>query len=179
MSCQLSRLVACALIAWPVTACRSLAAQPAAPAPRTAELANRHWQLRVSTGDDQVRVRFQNKQLHFCLADGPYSYRAELDRGQNPESCQGLRNAQVTASAGRLVVRGQLAGLELEHRFELPRNRPYLEERIILHNRTDRLISLPDFEAGVVRRVADPAGQVSAEVAPDRWVAGPLRARIG
>ncbi len=177
MSFQLSPFVACALIAWPMTLCCSPAARAAPPAARTAELASRHWQLRVSTGEDQVRVRFQNKQLRFCLADGPYSYRAELDRGQTFESCQGLRGAHVAASSGQLVVRGELAGLELEHRFELPRNRPYLEERITLRNRTARRISLADFEAGFVRRVADTGGQVSAEIAHDRWVAVPLRAR--
>src|ERR1019366_2318325 len=68
-------------------------------------------------------------------------------------------------------------GLELEHHFELLPGRPLLEERIVLRNRTDTLISLADFEAGFVRQVTDRAGQVSADVAGDRWVAVPLRAR--
>ena len=174
---QLSSVGVCALIAWLVAAGSSVAAQPTAPAARTAELANRYWQLRVTLTEGQVRVRFQDKLQRLCLAEGPYLYRAERSNGQAVETFRGLQGAQVTATANKLVIRGQLAGLELEHCFELPRNRPVLEERIVLRNRTDRLISLADFEAGFVRRVTDPAGQVPAEIAQDRWVAVPLRAR--
>ncbi len=123
----------------------SVAAQPTTPAPRTAELANRYWQLRVTVTEGQVRVRFQDKLQHLCLAEGPYLYRAERGNGQAVETFRGLQGAQVTATANKLVIRGQLAGLELEHCFELLRNRPVLEERVVLRNRTDRLISAGRF----------------------------------
>ena len=168
----------CALIGWQLTAGSSAAAAHSpSPAAQTKELANRYWQLRVTAADGQVRVRLQDKRLDFCLAEGPYLYRAERTNGQSAETGRGLQDAQVTTAPGQLVIRGQLAGLELEQRFELLPGRPVLEERIELRNRTDALISLADFEAGFIRRVTDQAGQVSADLGGDRWVAIPLRAR--
>jgi hypothetical protein len=168
----------CALFGWLVAPGSSAAAaQPAAAAGRTSQLANRYWQLRVSAADGHVRFRLQNKPLDLCLADGPYLYRAERANGRQVETCRELQGVQVTSSPNQLVIRGQLAGLELEHRFTLLPGRPVMEERIELRNRTDKPISLSDFEAGFVRRVMDRAGQVSGDIVGDRWVAVPLRAR--
>jgi hypothetical protein len=169
---------ACALIGWQLAAGLSAAAaQSAAAAGRATQLANRYWQLRVITTNGQVCVRFQNKPLDLCLAEGPYLYRAERSNDQRVETCRGLQDAQVTTSLNQLVIRGRLAGLEVEQRFELLPGRPVLEERITLRNATDTLISLSDFEAGFIRPVTDQAGQVSADIREDRWVAVPLRAR--
>jgi hypothetical protein len=168
----------CALSGWlAAPGSSATAAQPAASAARATQLANRYWQLRVTATDGQVQVRLQSKPLDLCLAEGPYLYRAERNLGQHVETCRGLQGAQVTTQPNQLVIRGQLAGLELEHRFELLPGRPVLEERIVLRNKSDTLISLADFEAGFIRRVTDQAGEVSAELDGDRWVAVPLRAR--
>src|ERR1035441_9791688 len=168
----------CALFGWLVVPGSSTAAaQPATSAARTSQLANPYWRLDVTCTNGQGGVRLQNNPLNSCRAGGAYLYRAERASGRQVETCRGLQGVQVTSSPNQLVIRGQLAGLELEHHFELLPGRPLLEERIVLRNRTDTLISLADFEAGFVRQVTDRAGQVSADVAGDRWVAVPLRAR--
>ena len=131
----------CALFGWLVSPGSSAAAaQPAATAARTTQLANRYWQLVVTCTNGQVRVRLQNKPLGLCLAEGPYLYHAERSIGRRVETCRGLQGAQVTTASNQLVIRGQLAGLELEHRFELLPDQPVMEERIELRNRTDTLI---------------------------------------
>src|ERR1035437_2313264 len=168
----------CALFGWLVAPGSSAAAaQPAASAAHTSQLANPCWRLDVTCTNGQVHVRFQNKPLNLCLAEGTYLYRAERASGRQVETCRGLQGVQVTSSPNQLVIRDQLAGLGVEHCFGLLPGQPVMEERIVLRNRTDTLISLADFEAGFVRQVTDRAGQLSADVAGDRWVAVPLRAR--
>ena len=76
-----------------------------------------------------------------------------------------------------LTICGELAGLDLEHTFTLPADRPILEERIVLHNKTGEKIALSDFEAGLTRRVTDKSGRVLPELAADRVVAVPFRHR--
>lgn len=147
------------------------------PAAESRELSNTAYQLAVSQDGDQVRVRFQDKLLGLRLADGPYFYSARRTEGRNSETFRGLQDVNITGSAGVLVIRGKLAGLDVEHRFALSTNGTFLEEQILLRNHTDALIALSDFEAGFVRRVTDKDGEVLPELAGDRWVAVPLRVR--
>jgi hypothetical protein len=49
---------------------------------------------------------------------------------------------------GNTLIRGKLAGLELEHRFALSPHGTFLEKRILQRNHTHSLITLSDFEAG-------------------------------
>lgn len=139
------------------------------------ELSNSACQLVVSQSGGQVRMRFQDKLLDLCLADGPYLYAAQRTIGRNLETFRGLQNVKITGSSGTLVIRGKLAGLDLEHRFTLSTNGSFLEEQILLRNPTAGLIALSDFEAGFLRRVTDKGGAVLPELAGDRWVAVPWR----
>jgi hypothetical protein len=84
---------------------------------------------------------------------------------------------EITGSPSAIVIRGKLAGLDLEHHFGLSSNGTFLEERILLRNNTDGLINLSDFEAGFLRRITDNGGEVLPELAHDRWVAVPWRVR--
>jgi hypothetical protein len=153
------------------------AAEAGTPGADALELANAACQLVVSSAGGTVLVRFQDKLLDLCLADGPYFYAAQTTNGGNLETFRGLQDVTITGSTGALVIRGRLAGLDLEHRFALSPNGAFLEERILLRNHTDGLIALSDFEAGFLRPVTDKGGAVLPELAHDRWVAVPLRVR--
>ena len=91
---------------------------------------------------------------------------------------RGLEGVSASVDGNRLAIRGKLAGLDIEHVFELPADRPIMEERIVLHNTTNSRIELSDFEAGLIRTLTDEAGQVLPELANDRFVAVPFRAKV-
>jgi hypothetical protein len=153
------------------------AAEAEVPGGEVRELANAAYQLDVSLAQGQVRVRLEDKILDLCLAQGPYYYSARKSDGQKVETFRGLEDVKISGSGGTLVIRGKLAGLDLEDRFALFPNRPLLEERILVQNHTDGLIALSGFEAGFLRTVTDKGGEVLPELAHDRWVAVPLRVR--
>lgn len=140
-------------------------------------LAGPAYELLVQGTNGQVVVRLEDRVLHLRLSEGPYLYRATLLNSQNLESSVGLQAPTITASGSQLVIRGKLAGLEVEHRFELPAGKTWLEERLRLRNPTDQTVALSDFEAGFVRKVADGTGKLFSGLAQDRWVAVPWRAR--
>jgi hypothetical protein len=153
------------------------AAEAVAPGAEDRELSNVAFQLAVSSTKGQVLVRLQDKLLDLSVADGPYYYAAQKTDGKHLENFRGLQDVEITGSASTLVIRGRLAGLDLEQQFALSSNGMFLEERILLRNNTDGLIALSDFEAGFLRRVTDKGGEVLPELAHDRWVAVPWRAR--
>jgi hypothetical protein len=153
------------------------AAQASALGAEARELSNAAYQLVVSSEQGQVLVRFEDKLLNLNLASGPYFYSAQKSNGQKLENFRGLQDVDITGSASTLVIRGKLAGLDLEHHFALSSQGAFLEEAIVLRNNTEGLIALSDFEAGFVRAVTDKGGEVLPELAGDRWVAVPLRAR--
>jgi hypothetical protein len=141
------------------------------------ELSNAAYQLVVHSSEGQVLVQLQDKLLDLGLANGPYYYAAQKTEGGNVENFRGLQDVEITGTASDLVIRGQLAGLDLEHRFALAAHDAFLEERILLRNHTSGLIALSDFEAGFMRRVTDQGGEVLPELAQDRWAAVPFRVR--
>jgi hypothetical protein len=138
-------------------------------------LSNAVYQLVITPANGQVMVRFQDSLSDMTIAEGPYLYSAKKFVGAKEQSFRGLENARVTKLPDNIVIRGTLAGLELEHHFTLSSNR--LEEAISLHNATAHLIALSDFEAGFQRPVLNQNGEVLLQFARDRWVAIPLRAR--
>ena len=153
------------------------AADAGVPGREDRQVANAAYQLVVRPAEGPVWVRWQDKLLDLCLADGLYFYAAQKADGTNRETFRGLEEVKMTGSASTLVIRGKLAGLELEHRLVLSSHRPVLEERILLRNHTKSLIALSGFEAGFLRGVTDKGGEVLPELANDRWVAVPLRVR--
>ena len=152
-------------------------AQAAEIPPEPGRLTSPGYDLTAVVTNSQVSVRLEDKKLGLRLAEGPYLYRAVRRDGEQSQAVQGFQAASVTSTAQALVIRGKLAGLEVEHHFEMPAGHDYLEERLTLRNATGQLIALSDFEAGFVRKVADSSGRVFPELDQDRWVAVPLRAR--
>jgi hypothetical protein len=141
------------------------------------ELSNSAYRLAVNCASGQVNVALDDLRTGLRLAEGPYYYRAVRQNGEHTATYRGLEGASVDVSGSRLTIRGKLAGLEVEHVFALPADRPILEERFLLHNHSDARVQLADFEAALVRPLTDAAGKVLPELAADRFVAVPFRAK--
>jgi len=151
-----------------------------APAPQSSNthvLANQAYRLIVQCAKDEIVVSLDDLQMGFRVAQGPYLYRAAQRGEKQSAACGGLRGATVTVAGSRLTIRGKLAGLDVEHIFDLPPNRPILEERVVVRNGTTGCIALSNLEMGLVRAMADRAGKVLPELANDRFVAVPFRAK--
>jgi hypothetical protein len=140
-------------------------------------LANEAYRLAVQCTKDAVVVRLDDRQTGLCLAEGGYLYRAERHGEKQCRAYCGLSNPSVDVVGRRLTIRGKLAGLDVEHSFDLPADRPIMEERIAIHNHTDGLVSLSNLEMGFVRVIADKDGKVVPELARDRFVAVPFRVK--
>lgn len=148
---------------------------PGAAIGSTGELANSAYRLVVEIAADGVKVGLDDKRLGLRVADGPYRYfarRSDADEGE-----VGLHDASVVSEGTRLTIHGRLAGLDAEHAFDLPTDRPIMEERISVRNSGNSVVSLADMQFGFTRTVADAAGNVRPELADDRSVAVPFRAR--
>ncbi len=153
-------------------------------------LANAAYRLVVacetggSHGRERVIVTLDDQQTGLRLAHGPYLYRAERREGQKTAAYCGLRSVCIevvgdsaTGGPRRLTILGKLAGLDVEHSFDLPADRPIMEERLVVHNHSRAGIRLSDLETGFARRVADKSGKVLPELAGDRFVAVPFRSK--
>ncbi len=150
----------------------------AAPLPPPQQmLANEAYRLVVQCTTDRVVIRLDDRQTGLCLAQGAYLYRAERRGDQPITACCGLKGASADVVGRRLTIRGKLAGLDVEQSFDLPADRPIMEERIVVHNRTDARIALSNLEMGFVRAIADKDGNVLPALAGDRFVAIPFRAK--
>src|SRR5208337_1805052 len=74
------------------------AAEAGAPGAEARQLGNAAYQLVVSSAQGQVRVRFQDKLLDLCLADGPYFYAAQKTDGQKLVNFRGLQDVAISGS---------------------------------------------------------------------------------
>ena len=148
-------------------------ATPAASSRTHQEISNRSYRLTVTCSENGVEASLDDALLGPRVAEGPCLYQAARRGLDGVMVSRRLEKASVSAQGNTLTIRGELAGLSLEHRFVLSGDRPVMEERIILRNNTPALIALSDFEAGLQRRVTDADGQVIAELQNDRWVAFP------
>lgn len=145
----------------------------------THALANLAFELRVKAAEQAIDVGLEATSLGLRLAQGPCLYRAVRAEGSGgqADTYARLEKPSVAVRGDRLTIRGRLAGLQIEHRFVLPGGQPIMEEQVWVRNDSDRLLSLSDFEVALQRPVADADGHVLPELAQDRFVAVPLRAR--
>lgn len=144
------------------------------------ELSNQAYGLVVTSPKDVggvVGVSLDDRLLGLRVAEGPYLYRAERQSGQGTRVYHQLGRSSLSVKGAPLTIRGDLAGLTLEHTFVLPPGKAIMEERIVLRNQTQSPIALSDFEAGFQRQVAGRDGEIMPELKEDRWVAVPMRAR--
>ena len=164
------------LTGWRATARGGDAASTPLPAAKQ-ELANDAYRLVVQCTKDGVQVQLHDRQMGLGLAEGRYLYAAERRDGRQLTACCGLQNAAAEIVGRRLTIRGKLAGLDVEHSFDLPADRPIMEERIAVHNPTAAQIALSNLEMGFLLPIADKNGKVLPELDHDRFVAVPFRAK--
>jgi len=112
--------------------------------------------------------------LGIKVADGPCIYRTMREC---VKSKQTLQSPILSTTADTLNIQGKLAGLDLEHTFHLPADRPIMEERITLQNNSIAYIALSDFRVSLLRKLTDKTGNELPELVNDRWVALPMRCR--
>ena len=154
------------------------AGEPAAPTlSPTHQLANHSYRLSASLIDGVVNLRLDDLRSGACIADGPCMYHAAAKNGPKSDVADRLASPSITVDGQTLTIRGKLLGLDVEHRFTTPKEQQILEERVVVHNSSNQLVALTDFEVGMRRRVADKDGKVFPEVAADRLVAVPFRHR--
>lgn len=157
---------------------------PATHGAEASELGNAAYHITVEStteatdGRRQVAIALDDNQMGFRMAEGPYFYRAVRRDGAQSTTQFGLDDVSAQIEGSRMTIQGKLAGLDVEHIFDLPADRPIMEERIVLHNHTGSRIEISDFEAALVRTLTDKAGQVLPELANDRWVALPFRCHL-
>jgi len=161
-------------LAFAVLASSATFAEPVAAA-SPALLENAAFRVSAVNSNGGVGVRVEDLAANRELADGPYYYLAVKE--DEPGKKYTLENATLSLETGRIVIRGRLAGLDMEHTLSLPKGRPLLEERIILRNLGQSAVALKEFEAGFTLRVTDAAGKVLPEMAGDRWAATPFLRR--
>jgi hypothetical protein len=144
-------------------------------ATNTVTIANQSLSLTVGcnrAGD--IHARLVNAAAGWTVADGGCRYQAALASARGAQPAVSLKSATVSSSGASLVIRGKLAGLDLEQTYTAPEGRSYLEERIVLSNRTTKPIRLAALEIGLTRPIAASGGAVLPDCARDRWQAVPL-----
>lgn len=147
-------------------------------AEQTVTLKNRAYQLAAAiTADGTVDVRLDDLISGLCVADGPCIYRASENNNGTTAETGRLEQPVVKVDNGTLIIQGKLLDLELTHTFALPKDRPLMEERILLRNSGATPVALSDLEVGMTKRVADASGRTLPELAQDRWSAVPFLAR--
>ncbi len=145
------------------------------PASVTHEVANAAFSLRISVNNPEIHVVLNERQIPMRLSEGNYVYRAQVKGSR--DTAFALLDPSVTVSGQNLTIRGKLAGLEIEHHFYLPPDKPILEEHIILHNPGNKRISLAEFEMGFPLSVKDEGDKINPDLINDRLVAVPFRHR--
>ncbi|HIJ64674.1 MAG TPA: hypothetical protein HPP77_01880 [Candidatus Hydrogenedentes bacterium] len=138
---------------------------------------NQAYCLEVSVEDERVLVRLTDQAMDYAFSQAPYFYRASCAVESGVTIFTKLLGPKLSGRAQCVTVTGQLAGLDIEHSFTLPGDKPILEERIALRNPTTQTICLEDFEAGMLRPITDKRIHVLPELVNDWLVAIPFRHR--
>lgn len=140
-----------------------------------AELHNDAYHLQISVNERILTVLLFDKKMQFEVSHNPYFYQALREGDEGSIRAEWLLDATVKAAGEQIIVRGKLAGLEVEHTFSLPQARPILQEQITLRNSTPHPISLTGFACGFQRQLTDDVGRVVPDLSQDRLVAIPFR----
>lgn len=142
----------------------------------SAELSNSTFYVSISLGAE-VKVSLRDIESNTVWAQGAYVYRAARKVPEGHVHMQGLHGVRCRQTDDRILIEGQLAGLDVVHEFYLPADRPLLEERLRLTNNTAGAICLSAFAFGFRRPIADKVGQLLPDRSDDRLVAIPFRHR--
>lgn len=138
------------------------------------QVENSAYRITAQVIDDCVHITLEDLLLDSKVADGPCTCIAIRECVKSQET---LQSPAISTIADTLIVKGKLAGLDVEHTFHLPTSRPIMEEYINVYNNTKIGIALSDFRICLQRKLTDDAGVELPELIDDRWVALPMRCR--
>ena len=138
-------------------------------------LSNAAFRLRVSVHEPEVHVILEERQMPMKLSEGNYIYRAQVSGSK--DTLFTLQDPAVKVSGQHLTIRGEMAGLDVEHSFYLPEDKHFFEEHIVLYNPGKNRISLSEFELGFPLHIKEDGDKIIPELANDRMVAIPFRHR--
>ncbi|MEW6746424.1 MAG: hypothetical protein AB1486_27090 [Planctomycetota bacterium] len=150
-----------------------------AGSPDTVEVATENvaYRLELRCAESTVTARLTDKATGLVVAEGLIVYRAT----GGPEASTGLEGAAAERVENRLVhslvLGGKLARLDVEHTFALPLDKPIMEERIVITNRTGSVVAVTELEIGFSRRVSGDEMDTTSNLGSDRWIAVPFRHR--
>lgn len=149
----------------------------AIPSAAGGTVSNGAYSVEVSAGSWGNRFALKDVVSGEVLSDASYVYRASRATPEGTMVYEKVANALVRVDGQALTITGQLAGLELQHTFTLPSDKPFMEERITLRNATAEPIALTDFACGFTRVFTNRHVQVLKELEKDRLVEIPFRHR--
>ena len=141
------------------------------------EQKNDAYLLFVEVSEKEVLVRLKDLVMDSYLADAPYRYRASRSCDEGSIIAKWLNDPSIEAKEDTIVIAGTLAGLKVEHRLKLPKDRAVMVERIVLSNPTDSDVLIEDFSCGMQKQIADELGTILPELQSDRIVGIPLKHR--
>jgi hypothetical protein len=139
------------------------------------EVSNSVFLLKVTINEPEVHVILEEKQTPMRLSEGNYIYRSKVSGSQ--DTIFSLRDPEVRVSGQNLTIRGEMAGLSVEHSFYLPSGKNYFEENITLYNKGTERISLSEFEFGFPLNIKSKDDKILPEYANDSLIAVPFRHR--
>lgn len=145
------------------------------PASVCYEVSNSAFLLKVTVNAPEVHVVLEERQIPQRLSEGNYIYHAQVSGSQ--DTIFTLQDPTVTVSGQNLTIRGKLAGLDIEHNFYLPPDKPFFEEHIVLHNSGDLRITLSEFEMGFPLKIKGKGDKIIPELTNDGLIAIPFRHR--
>jgi len=145
------------------------------PASADYEVSNSAFSLNVTINKPDIHIVLEERQIPMRLSEGNYLYRAQVSWSQDTIST--LQDPTVTVSGQNLTIRGKLAGLDIEHSFYLPADKPFFEEHIVLHNPGNKKVSFSEFEMGFPLNIKGKGDKIIPELTNDRLIAVPFRHR--
>lgn len=89
---------------------------------------NAAYRLTIDVDSGGLHAVLEEKRSGLPMADGPVVYRSDAAGHENPATLFQLADPEVSAERHRLFVRGTLAGLQVEHAFTVPPDKPMMDE---------------------------------------------------
>lgn len=142
---------------------------------RQFELSNSAFRLSVKVKNSEVQVLLKEIQIPLKMSEGNYIYRAQVSGSK--DTILRLQDPAATVSGQNLTIRGKLAGLDIEHNFYMPPDKPWFEEHIVLYNPGNSKMSLSEFEMGFPLAIKGKGDKIVPGLSEDRIIAVPFRHR--
>ncbi len=143
--------------------------------PYSLELSNDHFSLKVLIKDDRLYVFLGDPVTGFDFSESPYYFQATWK--QSPTQLTqaiALDNLRLESLNDEIIIRGDMASLQVTSCFTLSTTMPGLTEKITIKNDGTEPFRLEDFACGMLRTLTDRLGRPIPEVKEDRFRALPF-----